>query len=100
MIFDQDAIEHDPFGYYSPRLLSEKRPSTFMPYYMDYPVTDTQWILNDDFTLEDKKSDWYYHLFYHLWFIIIVVVVVDVVVDVLYIIAYHMIVYIIVLFMI
>ena len=57
LIYGEEAVEYDPFGYYSPRLVSEKRPSTYMPYYMDYPVTDTQWIINDEFSAEDKKSD-------------------------------------------
>ncbi|EGR32627.1 hypothetical protein IMG5_076570 [Ichthyophthirius multifiliis] len=49
-IFDENLLKFDPFGYYSPRLLSENRPDENMPFYEDYPQNDSHWNMWEQFS--------------------------------------------------
>jgi len=43
LIWSDDALKHDPFGYYARKLTSEKRPEENFPIFEDYPMNDTRW---------------------------------------------------------
>jgi len=47
-VFEQ-LLKMDPFGFYSPKLLSENRPDESMPFYEDYPMNDSHWNLWEQF---------------------------------------------------
>lgn len=59
-LFEQ-VLGFDPFGYYSgSRLVSEKRPDEYFPYFELYPMNDTKWGIGELFDIGTFK---YQHLY-------------------------------------
>ncbi|EAR91807.2 hypothetical protein TTHERM_00985010 (macronuclear) [Tetrahymena thermophila SB210] len=56
-IFDDYLLKFDPFGFYSPKLLSENRPEEAMPFYEDYPQNDSHWNLWEQFPEDFEDSN-------------------------------------------
>ena len=53
VIYTEEALSHDPFGYYQPRHVSQQKPNPHMPYFMEFPQTDSQWLYNEQFNKDD-----------------------------------------------
>lgn len=48
--FNNEQLSFDPFGYYKPRLLSDKSPEAQLPFFEDYPMNDSRWVLLESFS--------------------------------------------------
>lgn len=57
VIYTEESLQFDPFGYYKDRRVSQNTPHPSMPYQMDFPHTDSQWIYNEQYSPEEQKSD-------------------------------------------
>jgi hypothetical protein len=42
-------LKFDPFGYYKPRLLSDRHPEKHMQFFEDYPMNDSHWNYYESF---------------------------------------------------
>ena len=49
LVFANESLEFDPFGYYKPRLLAGRVASENFPYFEDYPMHDSHWDLWETF---------------------------------------------------
>lgn len=57
-IWDDGALERDPFGYYKPRLMSDHRPNPNLPFFEDYPMNDSHWNIHEFFPEDFDDTDY------------------------------------------
>ena len=57
IIFSNSQLNFDPFGYYKPRLMSDRHPDGNLPYYEDYPMNDGSWNIWETFPENFDDTD-------------------------------------------
>ena len=54
MVFSDEQLMYDPFGYYLPRSVSGDKPDPNFVYLEDFPMDDDRWDLDAEMTNEDE----------------------------------------------